>query len=108
MSIPDSIGYLNYNAQIFTRQSEYEIDPALYSQAVGVWMDEFNQSWIDEKNIHNHILNGKKVCIVSPELHKRDFKKEWKKYKFIFLSELASEISICTDFPELASKYFII
>ena len=106
MSIPDTIGYLNYNAHVFTRQSEYEFDPALYSQAVGVWMDEFNQSWIEEGNIHNHILNGKKVCIVSPELHKRDYKKEWSKYKAIFLSDEASEISICTDFPELASNYF--
>jgi hypothetical protein len=106
MSIPDTLGYLKNNTKIFTRQSEYEIDPAFYSQADGVWMDEFNQNWIEEKNIGNHILNGKKVCIVSPELHKRDFKIEWNKYKNIFLVDSANKISICTDLPEKAKQFF--
>lgn len=106
MSIPDTLGYLKYNSKIFTRQSEYEINPAFYSQADGVWMDEFNQNWIEEKVIKNHVSNGKKVCIVSPELHKRGFTIEWNKYKDIFLSDVQNKISICTDFPEEAKNFF--
>lgn len=106
MSIPDTIGYLKNNTKFFTRQSEFEIDPSLYSQADGIWMDEFNSSWIEEKKIQNHILNGKKVCIVSPELHKRDFNIEWNNYKSIFLKDTDDNISFCTDLPEKAKQFF--
>jgi hypothetical protein len=106
MSIPDTIGFLKNNAKIFTRQSEFEINPAFYSQAEGIWLDEFNGHWIDQDVIQKHIENSKKVCIVSPELHQRDFKTEWANYKDIFLRDSENKISICTDIPEKAKQYF--
>jgi hypothetical protein len=106
MSIPDSLGYVNNNSKIFTRQSEFEKDLAFYSQVHGIWMDEFNGNWIKEKDIQSHISNGKKVCIVSPELHKRDFKVEWNIYKNIFAKDYNDNIFFCTDFPDKAKIYF--
>jgi glycerophosphoryl diester phosphodiesterase len=105
MSIPDTIGFIKNNTKFFTRQSEYEIDPAFYTQADGVWLDEFNGHWIDNEVIQKHIKNGKKVCIVSPELHKRAYNIEWDNYKNIFLKDAEHKISICTDLPEKANFF---
>ena len=105
MSIPDTIGFIKNNIKFFTRQSEYEIDPAFYIQADGVWLDEFNGHWIDDEVIQKHIKNGKKVCIVSPELHKRAYNIEWDNYKNIFLKDSEHKISICTDLPEKANFF---
>jgi glycerophosphoryl diester phosphodiesterase len=105
MSIPDTIGFIKNNTKFFTRQSEYEIDPAFYTQADGVWLDEFNGHWIDDEVIQKHIKNGKKVCIVSPELHKRAYNIEWDNYKNIFLKDSEHKISICTDLPEKANFF---
>jgi hypothetical protein len=105
MSIPDTIGFIKNNTKFFTRQSEYEIDPAFYTQADGVWLDEFNGHWIDYEVIQKHIKNGKKVCIVSPELHKRAYNIEWDNYKNIFLKDAEHKISICTDLPEKANFF---
>jgi glycerophosphoryl diester phosphodiesterase len=105
MSIPDTIGFIKNNTKFFTRQSEYEIDPAFYTQADGVWLDEFNGHWIDDEVIQKHIKNGKKVCIVSPELHKRAYNNEWDNYKNIFLKDSEHKISICTDLPEKANFF---
>ena len=106
MSIPDSLGYLKNNFNIFTRQSEYEPSPAFYEYSAGVWLDEFNKHWINKKIIGKHIKAGKKICIVSPELHGRDYKKEWSDYKEIETELKYQEMMICTDLPELANNFF--
>ena len=106
MSIPDTIGFLKKGIKVYTRQSEYENTPPLYNQIDGVWLDEFEKHWINHKVIQKHVKNSKKVCIVSPELHKRDFNNEWDNYKNIFLEDTENRISICTDLPEKAKQFF--
>ena len=70
MSVPQMIEYSEMNIRFFTRQSEYEKNPVMYDQAAGVWIDAFfDDSWITEKLLQDHLTNGKKVCIVSPDLH---------------------------------------
>ena len=41
MSVPDGLQYLKQNIQTFTRQSEYEKESSFYSEACGIWLDEF-------------------------------------------------------------------
>lgn len=106
MSIPDALGYLNAGLKTFTRESEYETQLSYYEQADGVWMDEFNNKWITEQRILNHYSNGKKVCIVSPELHSRNHLERWRDYKAMNESMDMSAIILCTDFPEEARIYF--
>lgn len=106
MSIPDTIGYLKKGLKTFTRQSEYEEYPAFLDQSEGIWMDEFNKHWISHEAIKKHIQNDKKVCIVSPELHKRDKSTEWANYKVISGLISTKKIMICTDLPEEAKEYF--
>ena len=106
MSIPDALGYLNNKMNIFSRQSEFETIPSLYEQTDGVWMDEFNGHWITAQEVNRHLNNGKKVCIVSPELHQRDHISVWKDYKGLSKANNAEKLMLCTDYPEEAKEYF--
>lgn len=100
MSIPDTIQYINHNIKFFTRQSEYELQPIFYQESSGVWLDEFKDDWITEDIILDHIKNGKKVAIVSPELHKREYKDRWTFYREIIKrNNISHEVMLCTDFP---------
>jgi hypothetical protein len=91
---------------IFSRQSEYEKDPYLYKEAKGVWLDEFHTHWIDEKTIEQHVKAKKEICIVSPELHKRNYKDEWEHYKHITYKFGLENIMLCTDHPLEAKTFF--
>lgn len=106
MAVPDGILYANMQMNAFTRLSEYEKTPAFYDLAVGVWLDEFHGHWINEQVIVEHLRAGKKVCIVSPELHKRDYMNEWRHYKEITSKINDQGLMICTDFPEDAEEFF--
>lgn len=106
MSVPDGLGYLKNNIKAFTRESEYEKTPSFYDEAFGVWLDEFQGHWIDKEVIGKHIKNGKQICIVSPDLHKREYKKEWQHYKEIEKELGVNSIMMCTDFPEEAKEFF--
>ncbi|MGH2328079.1 hypothetical protein ACRCD5_07155 [Campylobacter taeniopygiae] len=107
MSVPDALTYIDLNFNVFTRQSEYEINPSFYDKACGVWMDEFYSHWIDENTLKKHLDNNKLVCIVSPELHKRDYQKEWQEYKNMDKKYgFVDRVMICTDYPEKAKEFF--
>ena len=112
MSVPDMLGFEREKIAFYTRQSEIEPKPqhymkALYEKAEGVWMDEFYSHWISESAILGHLKRGKKLAIVSPELHKREYKAEWKHYKDILQDcHFQGEIALCTDFPHFAKEFF--
>jgi len=106
MSVPDGLQYLKQNIKAFTRESEYEKTPSFYDEACGVWLDEFKGHWIDKEVIEKHIKNNKQICIVSPDLHKREYQKEWQHYKEIEKELGVSNIMICTDYPEEAKEFF--
>lgn len=105
-SVPDSLNYINLGITTFTRQSEYEISPNFYDLAQGVWLDEFYSSWISEKILNLHKQNNKKICIVSPELHNREYKLEWQKYKKILHEVNPDDVFLCTDYPLEAKIFF--
>lgn len=102
MSIPDTIGYVTLDMHIASRKSEYEKELPFYNSSAFVWLDCFKGDWITEQDISVHLEAGKKVCIVSPELHKRPYKEIWEKYKNI----QSENVMLCTDFPEEAESFF--
>ena len=106
MSVPDGLQYLKCDIKSFTRESEYEKAPSFYEYACGIWLDEFNGHWIDEETIKKHLDNNKQICIVSPDLHKREYKKEWEHYKQIENQLKINNLIICTDYPEEAKEFF--
>ena len=106
MSVPDALQYLNHDIMAFTRESEYEKFPSFYDQSIGIWLDEFESHWINKEVIETHIKNNKTICIVSPELHKREYNQAWADYKKIEQSLGINNIMICTDYPETAQSFF--
>jgi len=106
MSVPDARGYIENGLTVFTRQSEYEMQSSFYEDAHGVWIDSFlEDSWIDQKLIMNHIYAGKKVCLVSPELHDRDYQDLWNTLAEL-PRDVISDLMLCTDHPNKARSFF--
>lgn len=105
MSIPDTLGYQKAGLRYLSRLSEYEPEPALYDDACGIWLDCFKGIWYDANLINSHLNNGKIVAIVSPDLHKREYKDFW---QFLKDSTLAQKdnLILCTDFPFEAREFF--
>jgi len=103
MSVPQMIEYRGIGLRYFSRQSEYETSPVLLDDADGVWVDSFlTDKWIDSRLIQGYIAGSKTVCIVSPELHKRNHKDLWQRLKDIEHGKLM----LCTDYPIEADRFF--
>jgi hypothetical protein len=105
MSIPDTLDYVKADMPVFVRQSEHELVPALYEQAIGVWLDAFRTEWFSIEDIEGHLRRGKKVCLVSPELHGRQHLPLWKRMYEAGLHTTAG-VMICTDYPLEARAFF--
>ena len=101
MSLPDTLGQLRAGNPVYLRMSEYEdVPPALESRIQGVWLDAFERTWYGVDTIAALLARGLAVCVVSPELHKRDdYETLWTALKP--LRDRAG-LSLCTDLPEQA------
>ncbi|MDQ1194356.1 hypothetical protein [Agrobacterium sp. SORGH_AS 787] len=102
MSVPDTLGYLKIGLPVFTRESEFEPHPAMYSESQGVWIDAFLDDWVRAETVEKHLANDKQVCLVSPELHGRGHTRAWDHWRDIS----TENVMICTDFPELAAIHW--
>ena len=103
MSIPDMKAHITVGNPVFARMSEVESQIPWFDLVKGIWLDSFDDEWFDEGFIRDLIMQGKRVCVVSPELHDRSHLKLWKS-----LSSLSGNDSLilCTDLPEQAQKFF--
>lgn len=103
MSVPDMRAHLKAGNPVFARMSEVEQQPAWFNLIQGVWLDNFEDEWYDLQLIKDLIQKGKRVCVVSSELHNQDNSLLWCK-----LRPLANvdQLILCTDTPELAKEYF--
>lgn len=102
MSAPEMVVYDKQNFRFFTRQSEIEMDPIMYDKAHGIWMDEWETSWITKEWIEKHLSNGLQMGIISPEVHGRDITALWSMLKDI----KSDDVMLCTDKVVEATKYF--
>ena len=73
--------YARAGLPFFTRHSDVEPAPALYDAADGVWLDDFDGGFIAEQRIAAHLAAGKRVAVVSPELHGRDHDAAWQQWR---------------------------
>lgn len=105
MSVPDTIGYIKHGINFYSRQSEYETSPAFYKECAGIWLDAFMNTWYTTDLILTHLNNNKKVAIVSPELHQRDYLPLWQQLKDENI-HMQKNMIICTDLPEQAAYFF--
>ena len=106
MSVPDHKAYLKLsNVAVFSRASEEERHPAFYNLADGIWLDAFYGHWFDETLIEKYLNDGKKVCVVSSELHGRSHIELWTFLKKLKLPPNRN-LLLCTDFPRSAREFF--
>ncbi|MEH0860074.1 hypothetical protein [Halobacteriovorax sp. DPLXC-1] len=106
MSIPDFLQYKKNHLKSFARISEYEtITPEMQNLMDGVWFDYFNNDELDHDSLKHILKYNKQVCLVSPELHKKNHFKFWDKLKQEKL-HLNNKLIICTDIPEEAMSFF--
>ncbi|WP_374487350.1 hypothetical protein [Zoogloea sp.] len=103
MSVPDMKSYFENDIPVFTRMSEVERDPAWLDKSAGVWLDGFFSEWYETENIVRLLETGKRVCVVSSELHKRDFAPLWEK---LLPLKTEDRLLLCTDVPEHAKDFF--
>jgi hypothetical protein len=101
MSLPDTLGQLRAGNPVYLRMSEYEtVAPALESRIRGIWLDAFERTWYGVDTIAALLDRGLSVCVVSPELHRRDDHADlWAALRP--LRDRAG-LSLCTDLPEQA------
>lgn len=102
MSVPDMRSYFK-KVPVFTRMSEVEQSAAWIEQSEGVWLDAFTDIWYDGSLISALLETGKRVCVVSNELHGRPHLPHWE-----LLSSISKQpnLILCTDFPEDAAFFF--
>lgn len=106
MSIPDMVAQLKFGMRVFTGLSDILKTPVLIEQSAGIWLDSFLSDWYDSAYIDNLLNNiRKKICIVSADLHKRQYDKQWDIIKKT-QSYGSDSLMLCTDFPEDARKFF--
>ncbi len=103
MSVPDMRSYLSEGIPTFTRMSEVERQPIWLERSAGVWLDGFDSVWFTTQDIRDLLAQSKRVCVVSPELHRRERLDLWGS-----LRPLRAEpgLMLCTDHPEQAAQFF--
>lgn len=103
MSVPDMRPYLDLQIPVFARISEVEPTPAWGDRCQGLWLDAFAGDWYAPDLVERCLQAGKRVCVVSPELHGRPHQAVW-----AMLKPFAAHdgFLLCTDFPDRALQFF--
>ncbi|MET3598164.1 phosphodiesterase [Martelella mangrovi] len=105
MSLPDLVRQLADGLTVFTGLSDLQPSPPLMEACEGIWLDCFRSDWFGPGLIDGLIGDGKRVCIVSADLHQRDIDTQWaiiKSAKCV----VKNSLFLCTDVPEKARDYF--
>lgn len=103
MSVPETLRYAAERLPYLTRHSDVEPEPVLYEGAAGVWLDAFRSDWFGPAEVRRHLDAGKRVAVVSPELHGRPPERVW---EWLAALEVAPDenLMICTDHPVRLSR----
>ena len=103
MAIPDMRDHLAVGNPVFARMSEVEQNPVWLDRVEGVWLDSFDTDWFGLPLISDLLRQGKRVCVVSPELHGRDHIDLW---TMLLPLAAANLLVLCTDYPVKAKEFF--
>lgn len=99
MSVPDHLAWLRTPVVAYTRWSDVEPAPVLRESSAGIWLDAFHDDdWWEAEHVRAELQAGRRVAIVSPELHGRAPEGVWDR---ILRAGLGShrQLALCTDVP---------
>lgn len=105
MSVPDTLSYVGKDMPVAVRMSEYEDGGWLLDRTDVVWLDAFKDEWYDQDFVVSLLELGKRVCVVSPELHKRPWLPLWGELKEVPI-DLSKRLYLCTDLVSEALEVF--
>lgn len=105
MSLPDLVAHIRQGLRAFTGLSDIQPHPALLSECAGVWLDCFYSDWYGPGLLDGLVAQGKQVCLVSADLHKRPYMRQWSIIKQCD-SIHSDALLLCTDYPDEARRYF--
>ena len=105
MSVPELRVCLSSGLACYTRVSDIELEPCFYGASHGIWLDGFYSDWYRPSDLYRFLRDGKNVCLVSSELHKRDPLRLWSMLKEAEMHR-EPKLALCTDKPEHAHAYF--
>lgn len=106
MSIPDMLQWLKTGVPVYTRLSDVEPEPLLVDRCAGVWLDAFHSDWWDITTIESQLAAGRRVCIVSPDLHRRNHQPVWDRLAAAADVIATDHLMLCTDYPQAAKEFF--
>lgn len=105
MSVPDLVRQLKDGMTAFTGLSDIQPHPVLADQCQGIWLDCFHSDWYGPEVIDGLLDQGKRVCVVSADLHQRPTQTQWDIIKTV--KNVASpDLLLCTDKPLEAQAHF--
>ncbi len=105
MSVPDLVRQIAEDMIVFTGLSDIQPVPVLLENCAGVWLDCFRDDWYGPGLVDGLLSGGKRVCIVSSDLHGRDIAKQWNILKS--MKRISSkDVLLCTDMPIEAMEFF--
>lgn len=102
-SVPEQYVYLKRGYNIFTRSSEFGEKMPFWESSKGIWLDQFTECGHIMDVLPNIFDSGKRIAIVSPELHKRDNRRMW---EFLYRYKDRENLILCTDIPKKAEEFF--
>lgn len=102
MSVPDMRDHLRQGNPVFARLSEVERQPPWLERCAGIWLDAFEGDWFTATDVSALLRSGKRVCVVSPELHGRDPAPLWHVLRQF---GAAPGLMLCTDRPGDAAAF---
>jgi len=105
MSVPDTLPYLRRGMPVAVRLSEYEDNKLFLDKVNTVWMDAFESDWYSSQQLRELLGAGKRVCIVSPELHGRSHYRLWSDLRDLPV-KYSHNCHLCTDLFEQAIESF--
>lgn len=107
MSVPDMWHYLRAGVPCLARHSEFEPFTALHDEAQGVWFDGFNHHLPNISLIEECLRKAKTACVVSAELHGKEYHSQWAALAQLSSTQLQSPyLMLCTDEPQAAQERF--
>lgn len=103
MSVCDTVIYVDKKLKIASRLSEFETEMPFYKDCTTIWIDYFNSDGPTTQKVKQTLQNKKIACVVSPELHKRNYTMMWQQLLPI---KDDPNLYLCTDYPDKAKEYF--